>query len=97
MHVPEDIARHFTIYQVDKFVDGVYELCNFSGFIDRDGLHPWISFLSGFLDKSVGQHIYRLSLVNTATHDICALYFSYIMQTENVDKPYVYMNNTCCD
>ena len=98
VHLPEYIARHFTLYQVDKLVDNDYDsLPDIFDYISHDSYHPWVQFLSGVLDKTIGQHIYRLSFVNTATHDTCTLYFSYIVHSKVLDEDaaYNYMERGC--
>lgn len=96
VHLPTDTSRHFDIYQLDKLVGNDYIEIKTDGYIYRDDHHPWIRIMSGILERSeVGQHIYRLSMVNKATHDTCMMYFSYILQSEGVDKPYKYMDDNC--
>lgn len=60
----------------------------------------WIQVKTDFLDKEVGLHIYRLTFVDRITDDVFNLFFAYIIQDDNPDKPYVYMNrsdNKGCD
>ena len=51
----------------------------------------WYRFDSELLNRSPGQHVYRMHMVNTFTDVTISLYFSYIIQREDTDKPYVYM------
>ena len=51
----------------------------------------WIRIKTDDLNKSVGLHIYKFSFVNPKTDDTFSLYMNYIIQREDVDKPYVYI------
>lgn len=51
----------------------------------------WIKVKTDSLDKSPGLHIYRLSFVDRVTDDPFSLFFGYIIQDDNPDKPYIYM------
>lgn len=91
VRLPENVARRFQFYQLDdisgpkvKFVDT--NLC-----YHREGYRPWLRFNSGIFDRAVGKHVYRLGMIDVATHDTCYLYISYIIQSDSIDKPYVYM------
>ena len=52
----------------------------------------WIRVITDHLNKKVGQHIYRMAFVDKITTDTFFLYFSYIIQDDNPNKPYIYMN-----
>lgn len=52
----------------------------------------WIKVKTDYISKKPGQHIYKLSFVNRYTDASFSLYVSYIMQTENADKSYIYMD-----
>lgn len=51
-----------------------------------------IKISGGKLNLEPGLHQYRIELSHHITHDTMHLYFQYIMQSDNPDKPYLYMN-----
>jgi len=51
----------------------------------------WIRVNFGFLNLKPGKHTYRLYLVNRYESTDFSLYFSYYIQDDNPEKPYVYM------
>lgn len=51
----------------------------------------WYKFKSELLNMETGYHQYRMSFRNNFTGDTCLLYFAYIIQNNNPDKPYYYM------
>lgn len=52
----------------------------------------WIKVRTDYINKSVGQHIYRLSFVDRDTDDCFSFFVSYIIQDDRPEKPYIYMN-----
>lgn len=89
MHIPEELSRDSNLVEV-KCVDTCEVLDH--ELIQRHCKKPWIRIESRLLDTSVGQHTYRFVFINTATDDVYSLYISYIIQDDNPDKPYIYMN-----
>ena len=61
-------------------------------YIQSTNCHPYIDILSEGLNTEVGQHDYMLRYVDCFTGDIVPLYFSYIIQDDNPNKPYIYMD-----
>lgn len=92
IHIPEDISRNFELFQIDQVSPKLSEITNFKLFVKRDCRKPWLRITSKILDTSVGMHTYRLQFVNRCTDDVVSLYFCYIIQNDNPDKPYVYMD-----
>lgn len=93
-HLPIEISRDCQMYEVHKF-DNSSEctlIPNFHRFCKRFGKRPWYRVTSAILDKSEGQHTYKLCFINTLTDDVFSLYVSYIVQTNNPDTPYIYVN-----
>lgn len=56
--------------------------------------HPWLDIESTVLNLEVGEHIYKLTYKNDYTNDIAPLYFAYIIQNDDPEKPYVYMDRS---
>ena len=54
--------------------------------------HPYINIVSDGLNTEVGQHDYIIKHVDSFTGDVVPLHFSYIIQDDNPNKPYIYMD-----
>lgn len=64
-------------------------------FIDqttRDEHRPWIDISSSILDLTPGQHTYRMTFGNSDCKLKATCWFSYIIQENDPEKPYIYMN-----
>lgn len=55
-------------------------------------LRPWIEIESRVLNTKPGLHIYMLKWINKITLDTHLQYFSYSIQTDKPEKPYIYMD-----
>ncbi len=51
----------------------------------------WIQVNMEYLNLKPGKHTYKLDFVDRFTDTDFSLYFSYIIQDDNPEKPYVYM------
>ena len=51
----------------------------------------WIDIGVKHLNKSIGLHTYRIDLLNPRTGMVYDRYFSYTMQNDSPEKPYIYM------
>ena len=89
--LPKSISSHIEIFEIYELLPTNEEV-DWVRFIIRENCRPWLKIESAFLDTSVGQHLYKLSFVDTMTNDIISLYISYIIQDDNPDKPYIYMD-----
>ena len=59
---------------------------------DNICLHrAWIDIPVTSLDLGIGYHLYTVQLVNIHTNDIANLYFSYTIQNNEPEKPYLYL------
>lgn len=90
IRVPSEISREFVLFQVDELVPE-YKEFSFFHVIDKECNKPWFKITSEYLNLDPGQHVYKMSFVNRITNDTCSLYFSYIIQDDSPDKPYIYM------
>jgi hypothetical protein len=94
LKIPEDVNRYYTLFDVDADIDKLVEpntKSNILENIQKELGKPWLRINSTTLNKKPGQHIYKFSFINTENDDILFLYFSYILQHDNPDKPYIYM------
>jgi hypothetical protein len=78
-----------------KFVS-IYSLnpMNFRLFTEEYNMclcRAWIDVPVTSLDLSTGYHLYTVQLVNIHTNDIANLYFSYTIQNDEPEKPYLYL------
>lgn len=91
IRLPVEIARYCSLYQLDEMVPK-HRIVSHVGFVERDSDRPWLKLTSEILDSTVGKHLYKLCFVHRVTNDVLNLYFSYTIQDDDPDKPYVYMN-----
>lgn len=90
IHVPTEISKEFSLYQINEIVPDNIE-CTFLNSIEQECNRPWFKISTENMNLSSGQHVYKMSFVSVITNDICSIYFSYIIQDDNPDKPYIYM------
>lgn len=85
------IAKYYSLYQLDEVsIHREYDL-NLLEICKHDLGSPWFRLNTKRLDTSVGQHVYRMQFVHKFDQHTTSLFFSYIVQTECVEKPYIYM------
>lgn len=75
------------IYNLDTQED-----IDFIDQVTRDEHRPWIDISSTILDLNPGQHVYRMTFRNPLRKLGATCWFSYIIQENNPEKPYIYMN-----
>lgn len=86
--LPSDLLQNFSVYEVSE-IDGQSETeTRFRCKCQK----PWLEIDSDYLNITPGYHRYQIGLVNKITNDTATLYFAYIIQSNNPDKPYIYMN-----
>jgi hypothetical protein len=52
--------------------------------------HPWIRVETSNLNTECGYHSYKLKFTDSRLNDDVSYYFSYTIQDDNPDKPYIY-------
>lgn len=75
------------LYCLDTFKD-----IEFSDYVTRDEHRPWVDIPKTILDTSIGQHVYRMTFQKPECKLKATCWFSYIIQDNNPEKPYIYMN-----
>jgi hypothetical protein len=65
---------------------------DFDDFVTRDENRPWIDINSSILDLTPGQHVYRMILSKPDSRLTATCWFSYIIQDNFPEKPYIYMD-----
>lgn len=99
VYISPEIARDFKMFEIHELTD--------SGLVELDipenvkMMRNWVDINMSALNQKSGQHSYRISLFNKSANTVVSLYFSYIIQDDNPDKPYVYMDGSnkctvCC-
>lgn len=91
IHLPEDICNFIELFQLDEILPSRQEV-TFANSITRECRKPWLDTLSELLNMEVGYHIYKLSFIDIRTNQVIPLYVAYIIQDDNADKSYIYMN-----
>lgn len=90
LKIPADISNRCELFQIDEILPNKQEI-DYTIFTERECGKPWIKVITEGLNQSIGQHIYKFSFIDRNTDEIDVLYFSYIIQNNNPDKPYIYM------
>lgn len=90
IYLEPEICRPLQLFQMDNIDSTESKEISLSGFVEREGT-CWLRIKSEILDLNGGQHVYKLSFVDSITNDVVPLFFSYIIQDDNPEKPYVYM------
>lgn len=80
----------FRPIEIREITDSECDPLKFIHFSFQQG-HPWIDVPSSELNQSPGYHKYLVRFL-TKGDDTFSWYFSYTIQTESPDKPYIYMN-----
>jgi len=83
----------------DMELSGIYDLntnkdVEYTDYVTRDEHRPWIDISTSILDLSVGQHVYRLTFSKLGIQLTAICWFSYIIQDNFVEKPYIYMTES---
>lgn len=86
-HIAQNCALYDVCEVCPKFVPVDYH-----DFIIPEGHYPWVRVKSSKLNLSIGLHVYELKYVAVDSNATFSLYFAYILQDNEPDKPYIYMN-----
>ena len=92
IHLPTHTAKYLNLVSVYDEEDN--SAVEFLDAWQRDGSHPWYKIKTGSINLDAGPHMYRLEFINKYTDDMINLYFRYIIQDDNPDKPYIYMKRS---
>lgn len=84
--------KHLIVYEICEILeDNTKDTSNQITKYTCDKCKPWIQIQSEYMNTKVGYHLYRIGFIDPVTDDICYMFFSYIIQDDNPDKPYIYM------
>ena len=93
VELPVDHVRDFKVYEIlDLGSDCCCKKELNHEFYHRES-NKYLKLTFEVLDHSIGKHIYQLKLISPLD-DVISLYISYIIQDDNPDKPYIYMDRT---
>ena len=86
------IAKTYTLYEFDE-VDLEKDISfDIETVCQHETGRIWYRFDSMLLNRDPGQHVYRMHMINVYNNDVTiSLYFSYIVQREDTEKPHIYM------
>ena len=85
------LSSAWYLYRIEeKQKDGTLHRMHFPDTVRKES-PTWLKFTTDFINKEIGLHIYKITFVDTVTDVVTSLWFSYTIQNDNPDKPYVYM------
>ena len=85
-----DTLKNANLIQIDCISDNYFDVCFKYSVARKNKL--WLKAIYSFLKLEIGQHTYKFSFMNPDTEDIESYYFSYIIQSNDPEKPYIYMH-----
>lgn len=93
--LPDNFPRDFELI-------GMYNLetnsgVDFEDYVEHIMYKPWVDIQRSILSTEIGQHTYRLDFMQQGFSMCATCWFSYIIQDNNPEKPYVYMNREDSD
>ena len=60
--------------------------------VEFDDEHPWVDIPWCNVSRVSGEHVYKLAFWDRARSRYDSVYFAYILQDDNPEKPYIYMS-----
>ena len=91
--IPSDVARHSKLYAVKELYPEKQEEAEIPVSAFEQCSLVYIRIIAQILNMKVGKHTHKLEFVDNVTGDTFYLFFSYIIQNDNPDRPYVYMRD----
>ena len=89
LEMPKDIAKDLTLEQVKEL--GIEPIDIPASFIKRNGIKPWLVIDMTFINLTPGFHMLQFVFYNNLLDVYQSYYFSYMVQVDNPDKSYIYM------
>ena len=87
--LPDDFPRDFTLvgmYCLEENID-----LDFEDYVEQIVYKPWVDVKKTLLNTKIGQHTYRMDFMKDDCNIGATCWFSYIIQDNNPEKPYIYM------
>ena len=87
--LPDDFPRDFELtgmynLETDKVID-------FEDYVEQVPYKPWVDIKKTVLSTEIGHHTYRLDFTQKGFAIGATCWFSYIIQDNNPETPYIYM------
>ena len=90
--LPPEMPRDMDLIEIYNL--NASEDVDFTDKTTRDEHRPWIDISSDILDLTAGQHVYRMTFAKSDCKLKATCWFSYIIQDNMPEKPYLYMDRT---
>lgn len=87
--LPPQMPRDMDLIEIYNL--NASEDVDFADQVSRAEHRPWIDISSSILDLGIGQHTYRMTFAKEGCKLKATCWFSYIIQDNNPEKPYIYM------
>lgn len=85
------LSSEWYLYRIEeKMKDGSLKKMRFPETVKKES-PTWLKVKTDFINKEIGMHLYKVTFVDTVTDVLTSLWFAYIIQNDNPDKPYVYI------
>lgn len=81
----------YSMYGIHQISDSKHAI-DISRYVRPRCSPAWLDICTCGLDVSPGQHDYVVRYYDPSTSSYIWAYFGYIIQTENTNKPYLYMD-----
>lgn len=91
--VPDESAQCTKLYELNEISPTGKTSIPLTENLDHDYNRSLFRLKTDVLNLSSGFHMYEMKFIRNATDEIFSLYFSYIIQQDNPDKPYIYMKS----
>lgn len=92
--LPDEVCMNYSVFDVREMLpDG--DITDDLSLVMKHVCNKWIDIPMKWMNTSAGSHTYRVRMISKGNErDTYSLYFGYIIQDDNPDKPYIYMNRT---
>jgi hypothetical protein len=90
LEIPNNIAKDLTLTEV-KYLGLTPTTVDIETNITRDSVRPWLVFNQTAINKTPGFHMLEFIFRNNTINTYQSLYFCYMSQVDNPEKPYIYM------
>lgn len=87
--LPPEMPRDMELTEIYNL--NASEEVDFADKVTRAEHRPWIDIDSAILELTAGQHVYRMTFSKPECKLNATCWFSYIIQDNNPEKPYIYM------
>lgn len=82
----------FKLYDILDVSESPVKTVDFEN-VRYDEFHPWVDIPWKNLSRISGKHVYKLSFMDMCRKRYITTYISYIIQDDDPNKPYIYMND----